>query len=152
MRPSASTNTCSARLITACITCSGCERTRKFEPLAPGDSQRVSRPIEKFAQPHIVADLISDSECCAACAVVKMGTDQNVLAHRQADKGLHDLEGSRDAASCEAMRRLAGNVLAGVADGAAARLDESGDDRKERGLAGTVGTDERGDMSFRGCE
>ena len=81
-----------------------------------------------------------------------MGADQNVLAHRQADEGLHDLEGSCDAAPREAMRRLAGNVLAGIADGASARLDKPGDDRKKRGLAGTIGTDECGDTSFRGRE
>ena len=47
---------------------------------------------------------------------MQVRADQDVLAHRQAGKRLHDLEGARDAAPRQPMRRLAGDVLAGIAD------------------------------------
>src|SRR5262249_42884364 len=31
----------------------GCERPRKLEPLAPGDGQRVGRPVKEIAQPYL---------------------------------------------------------------------------------------------------
>ena len=84
-----------------------------------------------------------------ARAVMQMGADQDVLAHREAGEGLHDLEGARDTAPREAIRRLAGDVLAAIAHHALARLEEAGDDGKQRGLAGAVGADQRGDAALR---
>src|SRR5512141_999864 len=84
--------------------------------------------------------------------MVQMGADQDVFTHRQAGKRLHDLKSAGDAAAREAMWRLAGDVLAGVTDVSFARLEEAGDDGKERGLAGAVGADQRSNTSFAGRE
>ena len=45
----------------------------------------------------------------------------------QAGERLHDLEGAGDAAPRQPMRRLAGDVVAGIADAPSARLQEAGD-------------------------
>ena len=62
--------------------------------------------------------------------MMKMSTNKNIFADRQAIKRLHDLEGSRDTAPRETIRRLAGHVLAGKMDRALVRPDKAGDDRK----------------------
>ena len=91
----------------------GRQRAGKLEPLAPGDGQRVGRPVEHVGQADLAADLLGDGERRLARAMAQMRADQDVLAHRQAGEGLHDLEGAGDAAPREPMRRLAGDVLAG---------------------------------------
>ena len=44
--------------------------------------------------------------------MTQMRADQNIVAHRQAGERLHDLEGARNAAAGEPVRRLAGDILA----------------------------------------
>src|SRR5262245_46883497 len=83
---------------------------------------------------------------------MKMGADQNVFAHRQADKRLNDLKGACNAASREAIWRLTGNVLTAISYSALVRFDKPGDDRKQRRLAGAIRADECGDASLRTSE
>ena len=44
--------------------------------------------------------------------MAQMRADEDVVAHRQPGERLHDLEGARDAATGEPVRRLAGDILA----------------------------------------
>ena len=76
-----------------------------------------------------------------------MRADRDVFAHSQARERLYDLEGARDAAPREPMRRLARDIGAIVEHATFARRQEAGDDRKQRGLAGTIRSDQRGDPS-----
>jgi hypothetical protein len=76
---------------------------------------------------------------------MKMRAHQDVLAHRQADERLHDLEGARDAEARQLMRRLARYFLARIADRPFAGAYETGDDRKESRLARAVRPDQCGD-------
>src|SRR6185295_4829454 len=119
----------------------GSKRTRKFEPLAPGDGQSIGRPVEHFAKPDVAADPIGSSERRIAFAMMEMRTDQNVLADRQTDKRLNDLKCPGYSPSSEAVRRLAGNVPAGKMNGALVGPDKAGDDRKKRGLPRAIGAD-----------
>src|SRR4029077_16634383 len=81
-------------------------------------------------------------------SVMQMRADQNVLADRQARKRLCDLEGPRYTAPREAVRHFAGDIVTGKADGAAARLEESGNDGKKRRLAGAIRTYQCGNTTF----
>ncbi len=83
---------------------------------------------------------------------MEVSADEDVVAHGQSAEGLHDLECPRDAAPRETMRRFAGYDLAGIADIAVARFEESGDDRKECCLAGAIRSDQRRDASLLGRE
>ena len=78
------------------------------------------------------------------------GADGDVFAHAQSGERLHDLECARDAAPREPMRRHAGDVLAGEADRRRRSAGmEPGDDGEQRGLAGAVRADQRGDAAGR---
>src|SRR5262245_58753618 len=117
------------------------KRTRKFEPLAPGDGQSVGRLVEHLAKPHVASDLVSSRKRRIAFAMTKMGPDQYVFADREPIKRLHDLKCSGDSAPREAVRRLAGNVLTGKMHGALVGPDKAGNDRKKRGFSRAVGAD-----------
>ena len=93
----------------------GRQRTREFQPLAAGDGQRIGRPVEHVGETDLARDLFGGGERGLARAVMQMRADQDVLAHREAGEGLHDLEGAGDAAPRQPMRRLAGDVLAAIA-------------------------------------
>src|SRR5262245_53357612 len=74
-----------------------------------------------------------------------MGADGDVLVHAEAGERLHDLEGAHDASPRYEMGRHARDVGAAVKDAAFARRQEPADDGEQRGLAGAVGPDQRGD-------
>src|SRR5215831_2089834 len=74
-----------------------------------------------------------------------MGADGDVLVHGEASERLHDLEGAYDPSPRHEMGRHAGYVGAAVKDAAFARRQEPADDGEQRGLAGAVGPDQRGD-------
>ena len=120
----------------------GRERPGQFQALAAGHREGVRRPVEQIAETDLASDRLGNAERVGARGVTQIRADQNVVAHRNAAERLHDLEGPGDAAPRQAMRRLAGHVLAAIADTPGARLEESGDDGKERGLAGAVGADQ----------
>ena len=160
MRPSDSTNTCSARLITACMMCSIITMvtprlamaritgtmSRISEGLSPASTSSssssrgsiasarasssrlrpatvsaVGRPVEQVAEIDGVGDLGRGGERVGARRPVEMRADRDVLAHGQSGERLHDLEGARDAAPGELVRRLAGDVGAVVVDAALGR-------------------------------
>ena len=81
--------------------------------------------------------------------MAQMRADQDVLAHREAGEGLHDLERARDPASRQLMRRQAGDGLPKIAHDAGARPLEAGDDGKQGGLARSVRSNQRGDAASR---
>ena len=121
--------------------------------LRPATVSVSRRPVEHVAEADVAADLLGDGRAPSArAAMAQMRADQDVFAHRQAGERLHDLEGARDAAPRQPMRRLAGDVLAGIADRAGARLEEAGDDGEQRGLAGAVRADQRGDAASAAAE
>src|SRR5262245_17703487 len=94
----------------------GCKRARKLKALAAGNRQGNGRPRKEFAKSYRVTNLVSGSEGGVPAAMTKVSSNQNILAHRKTDEWLNDLEGARDAALREAMRRLAGDILARVKD------------------------------------
>ena len=192
MRPSASTKTCSARLITACMTCSiitmamprsriawitgtmsrisdglspasTSSSSRSFGSIAsarasssrlrPATVRLAARPVEHVAEPDRVRDLRRRRRARRrARGRDQMCADRDVLGDGQAGERLHDLERARDAAPGEAVRRLAGDVAAGIEDAAGARRQEAGDDGEQRRLAGAVRPDQRGDAARLGGE
>ena len=123
------------------------ERARKLEPLAAGDGEARGRPVEQVAEADRARDVAGGRQRIGARGPRQMRADRDVLPHGQARERLHDLEGARDAAAREPVRRLAGDVGAVVDDAAFARRQEAGDDREQRGLAGAVRPDQRGDAS-----
>src|SRR5262245_33034776 len=126
----------------------GCKRARKFEPFPAGNRQGVGRSRKKFAKSHLVTNLVSGSEGGVPTAMTKVSSDQDILTHRKTDKRLNNLEGPRDAALREAIRGLAGNILARVVDRALGGPYKSGDDRKQGRLAGAIRADQRSDAAF----
>ena len=126
----------------------GRQSPRKLKPLAPGDRERIGRPVKLIVQPDIVADLFGGSERLCAATMVQMRADQDVFPHGQAGKRLHDLECPRDTPPRQPERRFASNDLAGISDIASAWFEEAGDDGEQRGLAGAVRPDQRRDPSF----
>src|SRR5215472_19098112 len=74
-----------------------------------------------------------------------MSADGDVLVHGQTGERLDDLECAHDASPRHKMGRHARNVRAAVKDAAFARRQEPADDGEQCGLAGTVGSDQRGD-------
>ena len=127
----------------------GGERTRKLETLAGGDRQGIGGTIEHIGQAEIAADTVGNRKRGIARPMMKMCAHQDVLAHRQADKRLHDLEGARDAEARQLVRWLARYLLARIADRSLAGAHETGDDREQGRLAGAVRTDQRGDAAGR---
>ena len=100
----------------------GRERPREFEPLAAGDREACGRLVEQArSSPTASSDLGGRGERVGARRPRQMRADGDVLAHRQAGKWLHDLEGARDAAPGQPMRRLARDVGAVVDDAASVR-------------------------------
>ena len=81
-----------------------------------------------------------------------MRPDCDVLPHAEARERLHDLERAGDAAAGEPVRRHADDIGAIVDDATCARRQEAGDDREQRGLAGAVRPDQRGDAPGRSGE
>ena len=71
----------------------------------------------------------------------------NVLAHGQARERLDDLEGARDAAPSEPVRRLACDIGAIIRDAPLARPQAAGNDRKQGGLARAIWPNEGRDPS-----
>src|SRR5208282_3834583 len=109
----------------------GRKRASKLEAFPPSNGQRVGRAVKHVAEPDLASHLFGNGERGGACAMAQMRADENVVAHRQPGERLHDLEGSRDAAPGKPVRRLAGDVLAAIADTAGAWLEETGNDSKE---------------------
>ena len=118
--------------------------SRRFRPATV---KRMRRPIEQVAKADIAPDLLGKRERRGAAAMAQMRADQNIVAHRQAGERLHDLKGAGDAAPGEPVRRLAGDVVAGIANLAGARLEKARDQGKQRRLAGAVRADQRRDAA-----
>src|SRR5262249_47158272 len=74
-----------------------------------------------------------------------MRANGNGLLHGEAGNGRHDREGPQDASPRHKMGWHASYVRAAVKDAAFARRQEPADDGEQRGLAGAVGPDQRGD-------
>ena len=109
----------------------------------------MGRAVKHVAEADFASHLFGNSERGGAGAMAQMRADQNVVAHRQPGERLHDLEGARDAAPRKPVRRLAGDVVAAIADAAGAGLEEPGDDGEQRGFAGAIRTDQSGDAGGR---
>ena len=109
----------------------------------------MGRPVEIVAEADFHSDPFGNRERVSAGAVTQMCADQNIVAHGQPGERLHDLERAGDAAPGKPVRRLAGDVVAGVVDAAGAGFEEPGDDGEQGGFAGTVWTNERGDARCR---
>ena len=98
------------------------QRAGKLQPLAAGDGE-ARRPAGRAARRGRPRAATSPAarERIGARGRVQMRADRDVLAHGQARERLHDLEGARDAAPRELVRRHAGDVGAVEDDAALAR-------------------------------
>ena len=125
------------------------QRARELQPLAPGDGEARGRQIEHRRRGRpAVATSSAAASASARDGAREMRADRDVLAHGQPGERLRDLEGARDAAPRQQMRRHAGDV--GALDRAmrpSLGAEEAGDDREQRGLAGAVRADQRGDAA-----
>ncbi len=82
----------------------------------------------------------------ALCPQVK--TDQDVLEHRHLGKGAHELESADNAVCRDPIRWQTGDVVPAEADRAAVGLVEAGDLVEQRGFAGAVRPNDRGDRAI----
>ena len=94
------------------------ERARKLQSLAPRDRKARGRTVEHRPRPTACATSLGSGKRIGARGREQMRADRDVLPHRQAGKRLHDLEGARDAAPRQQVRRHAGDVVAGIDDAA----------------------------------
>ena len=78
-----------------------------------------------------------------------MATDLDVLQHGKVLEELHELEGANEARRRDLLRRPRGDVLAREHDAPGVRRLEAGNQVEQRGLAGAVRADHRGDAAFR---
>jgi hypothetical protein len=123
------------------------QRARQLEPLAAGNRQRCGRPVEQVAQSHRARNIAGGGKGIGPRRPGQMRADRDVLPHAQGRERLHDLECAGDAAPRQPMRGLAGDIDAIVDDAARARRRKARNDREQRGLAGAIRSDQRGDAS-----
>src|SRR5271154_1426962 len=81
-----------------------------------------------------------------------MRPDGDVLPYGETGKWLHDLEGPRDAAAGEPVRRLTGDICAVIENPAVVRRQRPGDDREQGRLAGAVWPNQSGNAAGGGAE
>ncbi len=115
--------------------------------MRPATVSAVAAVSSRSPRPTASATLAAAASASARAGRVEMRADRDVLAHGQPGERLHDLERARDAAPRKLVRRLAGDVGAVVEDAALGRREEARDDREQRGLAGAVRSDQRGDAA-----
>ena len=77
-----------------------------------------------------------------------MQADLNVILHRHGIEQADVLEGTGNTHAVDLIDRLARGVLAVEQDGTVRGLVHLGEQVEDRGLAGTVGADETGDLSL----
>ena len=80
---------------------------------------------------------------------VEMATDLDVLQNRKVLEELHELEGANEARRRDLLRRPRGDVVAREHDAPGVRRLKTGNQVEQRGLAGAVRADHRGDAAFR---
>ena len=98
----------------------GGERARELQPLAAGDGQAGGGLVEHAARGRrAVATPSRRRSASARARRAEVRADRDVLAHGLRGERLRDLEGARDAAPREPVRRLAGDVGAVEGDAAA---------------------------------
>ncbi len=76
-----------------------------------------------------------------------MAAEHDVLADAHVEEDLEVLEGPREAEPREREARPAGDVLVGEPDAAGIGREHAADQVEERGLAGTIGADDRLDAA-----
>src|SRR5262249_34598812 len=123
----------------------GRERACDFQPLAARDGEACGWTVEEIAEADRACDFRGRVKRVGTRASRQMRADGDVLVHGEAGERLHDLECAHDAAPRHKMGRHARYVGAAVKDAAFARRQEPADDGEQRGLAGAVGSDQRGD-------
>ena len=126
------------------------QRPGELEALASGNGKARRRPVERRVQADRAGDVACGGQRIRPGGPRQVRADRDVFPHRQAHERLHDLERAGDAAPRQPMRGHAGDVGAVIDDAALARLQETGDDREQRGLAGAVRPDQRGDLASLG--
>ena len=88
--------------------------------LRPATVSLAAGAIEEVGEADASRDRLGPRERVGAAGRAQVRADGDVLAHAQAGERLHDLEGARDAAPRQHVRRHAGDVVAAI-DGCARR-------------------------------
>src|SRR5262249_43112500 len=121
------------------------KRTCELEPFSSRARKRGRGPVEQIGKPHKPCDRNGSRERIGTEAMAAVRADGNVLVHCKAGEWLHDLKRAGKAAPRQNMRSKTGNVGAGVSNTASIGRQEAADDGEQRGLAGAVRADQRGD-------
>ncbi len=124
------------------------ERACELDSLQRPERQSRRRRVRELREPERVEGLehLGANAALAAGRDARVRADEDVVEDAHVRAELQVLEGARDAEPDDAVRRLAQQVLALVADGAAARLVEPRDDVERRRLPGAVRADQAGDL------
>ncbi len=130
----------------------GRQGARQLDRLARAERQAPHRPAGGRPEVQIVDDRVGFALRRALGEAARVGTDEDVLAHRQPVEEGEVLKGARDAPPRDPVRSDPQQVLAAVADLAGCGLVQPRDAVETRGLPGAVGADEPGDAPFGNAE
>ena len=125
------------------------QRAGEFKTLAARHRELAGGLIEHRPKPDLMTDRIRLRQRIGPRRMAQEGPHRDVLAHAEAGKGLHDLEGAGDAGAGALMCRQGGDVPALECNRAGGGGLEAGDHREQGGLARAVGADQAGDRSLR---
>ncbi len=119
------------------------KRSREFETFALEERERARATVRQRQQPRSFQNLLAVRPDVCLAAIVAMGRpDEQILVDGEIAERVWHLERPCDARPRPGVSRLGGDVLALQPDGAAVRLERSGDQIEGRGLAGAIRTDD----------
>ena len=124
------------------------DRARHLEALLTGQRQRRRGPMRDVGEADLVEHLRARRDrrhVRSASRPCRTSRGAQVLQHRERRKGLHDLEGARDAHAADLVGSQSHQRLAGKADVAGRRACVAGDQAEQRRLAGAVGAHDADD-------
>src|SRR5438067_5097022 len=123
-----------------------CERAGKLDAFLGAEGELARRPIGEGGQADIAEDL------AGAPAAARVPADQHMLEHRHRAEQLDVLEGARDPAADDAVRRRAQQAAPVEDDLAVVRPVEPRDQVEDRRLAGAVRPDQPDDLALTDVE
>jgi hypothetical protein len=136
----------------------GHQRAADFEELLLAARERGGRVVDDGGQVEALGDGVglvergaggAATEQCGEEALAGLvgGVEEQVVENGEARDAAGDLEGAGQARPGDAVGAPGGDVASVEADLAAVGRDDAGDALEQRGLAGAVGADQRGDRA-----